>query len=522
MGGMTPSLGSLYERLGTRYLWLFVGFEMTTAVTVCLATVALFTLYEPVDAGTFWRLVAVSEACVVLALVFTVKKTKVLARPLTAWVRAGRPREGAEQAWRTAVSLPREFVIQNGWRPCVIVIALPLAVYFTGRARPPFYSAAIIAAAAMVSVAYAAILHFFASEAFLRPLVVDISGRLAARLQRSRRGGAAAVEVLGALPLINVITGVVVSGLSTSGRSSLDDLGLDVIVAFLVAFTISLELTVLLTRSLLKPIDELLTATGASSQGRPRHARAAHLGGRARRARGVFNEMVQGLSEREALREAFGSYVDPAVAERVLREGELLEGEDVEATILFVDIRDFTPFAERSSAREVVAKLNEFFELVVPIVEREGGHTNKFLGDGLLCVFGPPERRSDHADRGLAAACAIARAVEARFGDDLRVGIGLNSGPVVVGSVGGGGRLEFAVIGDPVNVAARVEACTRESGDVVLLTEATQCLLQDAAADLVERGELDLKGKATPVKMYAVRGLSEGSREGRAPLGAEA
>ncbi len=103
-----------------------------------------------------------------------------------------------------------------------------------------------------------------------------------------------------------------------------------------------------------------------------------------------FNEMMKGLSEREALRGALGSYVDPEVAKRVLEEGELLEGEEREVTVMFVDVRDFTPRAERSSARETVAFLNEFFETVVPVVLEHGGHANKFLGDGVLAVFGAP------------------------------------------------------------------------------------------------------------------------------------
>ena len=122
--------------------------------------------------------------------------------------------------------------------------------------------------------------------------------------------------------------------------------------------------------------------------------------------------MMRGLSEREALRGAFGSYVDPDVAERVLEEGELLEGEEREVTVMFVDVRDFTPRAERSSARETVAFLNEFFESVVPVVLEHGGHANKFLGDGLLAVFGAPERLTDHADRAVACARAIGTAVE--------------------------------------------------------------------------------------------------------------
>jgi class 3 adenylate cyclase len=214
-----------------------------------------------------------------------------------------------------------------------------------------------------------------------------------------------------------------------------------------------------------------------------------------------FNEMLTGLEERERLRAAFGSYVSPDVAERVLTEGELLEGEDVEVTVLFVDICDFTAFAERSTARETVTYLNDFFGTVVPILERYRGHANKFIGDGVLGVFGAPERLSDHSSRALAAAQDIVDAVERRYGGDLRLGIGLNSGPVSVGTVGGGGRLEFTVIGDTVNVAARVEQLTRRTGDPILLTEATRCLL-DGRVEVEPRGEVALKGKTDPVPVY--------------------
>ena len=111
--------------------------------------------------------------------------------------------------------------------------------------------------------------------------------------------------------------------------------------------------------------------------------------------------------------------------------------------------------------------------------------------------------------------------MEARFGGEVRVGIGLNSGPVVVGSVGGGGRLEFAVIGDPVNVAARVEEATRETGDTILVTEATRCLLERVDVELEPRGELALKGKSQPTGIHAVT-LDERSTGERRPLTAEA
>jgi len=187
--------------------------------------------------------------------------------------------------------------------------------------------------------------------------------------------------------------------------------------------------------------------------------------------------MVAGLAERERLHEAFGAYVGPDVAEMVLRDGPHLDGEEREVSVLCLDIRAFTRFAERASAREVVDRLNDFFGVVVPILERHGGHADKYVGDGLLGVFGASEPLEDHADRAVAAALEIAATVRERYRGGLRVGIGVNSGPVIAGTIGGGGRVEFTVIGDPVNTASRVEQVTRQTGDDMLITEATRRML---------------------------------------------
>jgi class 3 adenylate cyclase len=128
---------------------------------------------------------------------------------------------------------------------------------------------------------------------------------------------------------------------------------------------------------------------------------------------------------------------------------------------------------------------------------------NKFVGDGVLGVFGAPVHLDDHADRALAAASELADAVERRFGERLGIGVGINSGRVLAGTIGGGGKLEFTVIGDPVNVAARVEEMTRQTGDVVLLTEATRCLLS-AEPELEPRGTIRLKGRSEPVPVFAL------------------
>jgi adenylate cyclase len=217
-----------------------------------------------------------------------------------------------------------------------------------------------------------------------------------------------------------------------------------------------------------------------------------------------FNQMTAGLRDRERIREAFGTYLDHEVAAHILQEGPSLAGEDVEVTAMFIDVRDFTGFAERSSARDVVATINRLFDLIVPIIGDHGGHVDKFVGDGLLAVFGAPRRQPDHAEQALAAAILISQEVEREFGDELLIGVGLSSGPVVAGNVGGGGRLEFSVIGDTVNVASRVEAATRMTGDAVLISEKTRDLLPEAAAGLLEqREDVQLKGKSESVALFS-------------------
>src|SRR6185437_5412255 len=172
-----------------------------------------------------------------------------------------------------------------------------------------------------------------------------------------------------------------VSGLSHGSQSSVAGLGLSVLIAVIVAFTLSLELTVLVSRSVLRPVRDLLQATERVKAG-DFSARVPVISGDELGTLAIsFNQMMRGLTERQALHEAFASYVDPQVARRVLEEGSRIEGEETEVTVAYV---------------------NDFLELVVPIVTRHGGNANKFVGDGLLAVFGAPVRLENHAD------CAVA------------------------------------------------------------------------------------------------------------------
>lgn len=218
-----------------------------------------------------------------------------------------------------------------------------------------------------------------------------------------------------------------------------------------------------------------------------------------------FNRMQTGLAERQRLQAAFGTYVDPGLAARLLEQGDdVFTGERREVTVMFVDIRDFTPFAEANTAEDTVARLNELFEIVVPSVVDAGGHVNKFLGDGALAVFGAPNDLADHTDAAVCSAVLIQRLVGERFGGALRIGIGINTGVVIAGTIGGGGKLEFTLIGDAVNIAARVEQLTKTTGDGILLTQQTVDALERRPPGLIERGSHAVKGKSAAVAVYGL------------------
>jgi class 3 adenylate cyclase len=317
--------------------------------------------------------------------------------------------------------------------------------------------------------------------------------------------------------MINAITGMTVAALTTEGGGGAS-LGLDVGIALGVATTIALELTLLVSRSVLRPLADLQKATERVLEGDFSATVPVTTGDETGELAASFNAMVQGLAERERIRDAFGTYLDREVAEYILSDEFDEEGRELEVSVLFTDVRDFTGFAAGAEAKEVVAALNGLFEVVVPIISRHGGHVDKFEGDGLLAVFGAPAPYRDHAKRATRAAMEICRRVNERGeAGELRVGVGVNTGRVVAGAVGGAGRLNFSVIGDAVNIAARVEAMTRELDRDVLITAATaEALGDDIPVESV--GEQFLKGIADPIELFELVSLTREATDDDAPL----
>ncbi len=183
-----------------------------------------------------------------------------------------------------------------------------------------------------------------------------------------------------------------------------------------------------------------------------------------------------------------------------------VEPEWAMVTVLFADIRGFTTFADAATARETVDYLNAFFSTVIPVVEGHGGTVHQLLGDGLLAVFGSPVPLPDHADRAVAAGAQMLDALEERPGLTCPIGIGINSGLVLVGHIGGGTHYGTSIIGDPVNVASRVQDATRDLDELLLLTEATRCLLDRPVPAVEPVRAIPLKGKAKPVLVHRLVG----------------
>ena len=225
---------------------------------------------------------------------------------------------------------------------------------------------------------------------------------------------------------------------------------------------------------------------------------------------------VRVVFERELVRNTFARFVPESVVSEVLAQadGVRLGGVRREATVLFSDLRGFTTFAERREPDQTIEILNRHLTEMSDAILEHGGTLVAYLGDGIMAVFGAPIEQSDHAERALATARAMLRRHEdfnvwlrdEGHGDGFKMGIGLNSGPVMSGNVGSERRLEYTVIGDTTNTASRIEGMTKGTPHQLYISGTTYSSLATAPVDLVRVGEFDVRGRSDRVTIWTLAG----------------
>jgi adenylate cyclase len=223
------------------------------------------------------------------------------------------------------------------------------------------------------------------------------------------------------------------------------------------------------------------------------------------------NEMIRGLSERDYCQMSFGRYVTPEVSNKILKGEISLDGELRNVTILFCDLRGYTSFAEKKKPKEVVNFLNEYFSEMEQAVKKYGGIVLQYIGDEIEAVFGAPTDLPYHP------AMAVKAALEMRgrlkklnesgvfMGEDLiEHGIGIHTGEVLAGSVGSLERLVYAMVGDTVNVASRIQTLNKQFGTDILISHKTKEGLRGNECSLASLGVSALKGKSEEIEIYKV------------------
>jgi adenylate cyclase len=218
-----------------------------------------------------------------------------------------------------------------------------------------------------------------------------------------------------------------------------------------------------------------------------------------------FVASIAAATARDRVTNLFGQHVSPQVVERLLSADADDAARAHDVAVMFVDIRSFTAAARQRTAEEVVQRLDRAFEVLVEIIDANGGIVNKFLGDGFLALFGAPLEDPDAGHRAVTAARQILEAMEREnAGSDwpLRLGIGIHIGKVVAGNVGSSRRKEYTVIGDTVNFAARLEALNKEFGSQLLVSQDVYASVRGGHADAVALGEVPVKGYDQPMTVW--------------------
>ncbi len=229
---------------------------------------------------------------------------------------------------------------------------------------------------------------------------------------------------------------------------------------------------------------------------------AVLIGGVVWRARRTVHRQLELDEERRALTDVFGRYVPKTIANALISDRGLLEPVEGTATVLFIDVANFTRMTEASGPRRVVGVLNAFFDQATETINRYDGVVTQFIGDAIMATFNLPTEDPKHAAKAVCAALDIVdlTANQTFSGEHLAIRAGIATGPVIAGSVGGGGRQSYSLYGDTVNLSARLEALNKEHGTQLLIDAATVEHLPDVPVR--EIGRIAVRGFLEPAAVF--------------------
>ncbi|MBN1532205.1 MAG: adenylate/guanylate cyclase domain-containing protein [Spirochaetes bacterium] len=282
-----------------------------------------------------------------------------------------------------------------------------------------------------------------------------------------------------------------------------------------IVLTLAILIVYFFGKTLTTPIVRLVGATKEIEQGNFRVNIVPASGDEIGQLTSSFIAMGRGLEEREKLKETFGKFVNKEIAERVLKGEIKLGGERVDAAIFFSDIRSFTAISEKLQPEEVVEFLNQYMTRMVNCVNRTFGVVDKYIGDAIMAVWGAPISKGNDTENAINGALMMRKELmefnKGRGGEKkpiIKIGCGINSGPVLAGQIGSEDRMEYTVIGDTVNLASRIESLNKPFGTDILISSDSYGQVRNIYR-VEPMQKIKVKGKTEPQQIYAVLGRAD-------------
>ncbi|MEO0979654.1 MAG: adenylate/guanylate cyclase domain-containing protein [Pseudomonadota bacterium] len=223
-----------------------------------------------------------------------------------------------------------------------------------------------------------------------------------------------------------------------------------------------------------------------------------------RRARDVVRRQLEADRAVASISQLFGRFVPKAVADSMIQHEGTLAPVEREATVLIADVVGFTALTETKGAQAIVDTFNAYFEAASEVIGTHNGVVTQFIGDAVLATFNVPAEDPEHKQRGIDAAVDLLKLVQSTTfaGEKLEIRVGVSTGPVIAGNVGGGGRVAYTVYGEAVNLASRLEALNKEQGTSILVSGTTAGGVNKS--DLLKVGQVDVRGMSDPVDIYSL------------------